>query len=57
MKDGWDIKSTDKGLNKQDSCQKPYHQPTLMILGRLVSDTLPGGSKNTEGVSGKGHGF
>ena len=57
MKDVWDMKNADKGLNKQDSSQKPYHQPKLMILGRLVSDTLPGGSKNAEGGSGKGHGF
>ena len=57
MNDGWDIKNTEKCLNRQDSSQKTYHQPELMILGRLVSDTLPGGSKNAEGGSGKGHGF
>jgi hypothetical protein len=50
-------KDTDKFLNKLDSSQRPYHQPELMILGRLVSDTLPGGSKNAEGNSGKGRGF
>jgi hypothetical protein len=50
-------KGTDKCLNRLDSRQRPYHQPELMILGRLVSDTLPGGSKNAEGNSGKGRGF
>ena len=61
MKDVSDMKNTekdtDKCLNQLDSRQRPYHQPELMILGRLVSDTLPGGSKNAEGNSGKGRGF
>ena len=48
---------TDKCLSKLDSSKRSYHQPELMILGRLVSDTLPGGSKNAEGNSGKGRGF
>ena len=61
MKDVSDMKdsekSTDKCLKKSDSTQRPYHKPELIILGRLVSDTLPGGSKNAEGNSGKGRGF
>jgi hypothetical protein len=48
---------TDKCLSKLDNSKRSYHQPELMILGRLVSDTLPGGSKNAEGNSGKGRGF
>ena len=50
-------KDTDKCLKKLGSSQRTYHQPELVILGRLVSDTLPGGSKNAEGNSGKGRGF
>ena len=50
-------KDIDKCLKKVDSSQRPYQKPELIILGRLVSDTLPGGSKNAEGNSGKGRGF
>ena len=34
--------------------KKVYHPPRLKRLGDLVRDTLPGGSKGSEGASGKG---
>ena len=35
--------------------KKKYKKPEFEKLGDIVRDTLPGGSKGTEGASGKGH--
>ena len=52
ISDGKEVKKSNPSKLGQ---KKPYHKPLLVKLGDLVTDTLPGGSKGTEGGSGKGH--
>ena len=41
--------------NDNKKVKKYYKKPKLRNLGSMVQVTLPGGSVNTEGASGKGH--
>ena len=50
------VKHMEKNQEKLDHQRRPYQRPKLEKLGGLISDTLPGGSKGTEGNSGKGFG-
>jgi hypothetical protein len=47
-------KGIHKQANKHATRRRVYTQPRIVRLGGLVSDTLPGGSKSSEGGSGKG---